>query len=397
MLKIFGKSVRVDILSGLDREVFAKCNGLIDSPSVVMVRVSGLSNRNICEESIRGAQVEFVKKFEIYFGEDETSDVAGTIEIGFHSQLSSAILGRMIAIILLIIFFLFCGYWLISAHLLKRETKKFALLANILTEGDMKVIEGCSSLFPGKQTIEIESLCKSMEKLVQNWHSWQAEIVKSTRLSAINESSRLLAHDIKSPVGAIRAAAQMMEKKPMMSMELLTNGLTRIEKMLDELVINELPNQEKIKRHSVDLKRYYSELRDGILLQYSLNVGIEIFFSLSASAENPKINVDLSMVDRAFRNLIKNAVEALGDGSGRLDISFRLNTEKLVVVVQDDGPGLPDSVLTAPDDQKLVSSKEGGHGLGIYQARQVVRMHGGVFRVESEIGVGAKFTLTFPV
>ena len=68
---------------------------------------------------------------------------------------------------------------------------------------------------------------------------------------------------------------------------------------------------------------------------------------------------------------------------------------KLEVVIRDDGPGIP------PDKQKKIfeawyTTKEKGSGLGLATVKHNVELYGGTVRLQSELGKGAGFTLTFP-
>jgi signal transduction histidine kinase len=92
---------------------------------------------------------------------------------------------------------------------------------------------------------------------------------------------------------------------------------------------------------------------------------------------------------------LKNAREALGD-KGNVRVAAHCHDDHLIEIsVRDDGPGI------APDKIERIfeayyTTKERGTGLGLAIVKHNVELYGGQVHVESELGKGAKFTLTFP-
>jgi signal transduction histidine kinase len=94
-------------------------------------------------------------------------------------------------------------------------------------------------------------------------------------------------------------------------------------------------------------------------------------------------------------NLLLNAREAVA-GQGNLLITADCRRDNTVEIsVADDGPGVP------PDKVERIfeayfTTKEKGTGLGLAIVKHNAELYGGTVRVESELGKGAKFTVTFP-
>ena len=95
-------------------------------------------------------------------------------------------------------------------------------------------------------------------------------------------------------------------------------------------------------------------------------------------------------------NLLRNALQATQDvDAPRIDLRARLNRRGNVVIeIEDNGPGVPDDIarkIFVP----FFTTKEGGSGVGLALARQVMTAHGGFVRVARGESGGALFTLTF--
>jgi signal transduction histidine kinase len=127
--------------------------------------------------------------------------------------------------------------------------------------------------------------------------------------------------------------------------------------------------------------------------------------SLSASAEScgttlaigirPEIEVPLERgrMQRAFVNLIANAIEAM-PGGGEVRISAELDADSALVHVDDTGPGIAPEIRRELFQRFATAGKR--NGLGLAFTRQTVLDHGGDLWVDSAPGGGARFSLRLP-
>jgi two-component system sensor histidine kinase PilS (NtrC family) len=97
-----------------------------------------------------------------------------------------------------------------------------------------------------------------------------------------------------------------------------------------------------------------------------------------------------------FVNLLQNAREALAGRKGVVKIQAECREDyTIAVAIGDDGPGIP------TDQHSRIfeayhTTKEKGTGLGLATVRHNVELYGGAVRLESELGKGARFIVTFP-
>jgi uncharacterized OB-fold protein len=109
----------------------------------------------------------------------------------------------------------------------------------------------------------------------------------------------------------------------------------------------------------------------------------------------PEVKLDASHVKRVFHSVLHNAVQAMPEG-GRLEISTRRRDALIEVVVKDTGVGM------APDNLERVFSpffttKAGGTGLSLANAKRVIEGHGGTITIDSEEGKGTTVTIRVPI
>lgn len=108
------------------------------------------------------------------------------------------------------------------------------------------------------------------------------------------------------------------------------------------------------------------------------------------------IFVDRDLLEPVLLNLLRNAWHAtLAMDHPRIELLARLNRRgNTVIEVCDNGPGVPEE-LASKIFVPFFTTKEGGSGVGLALARQVMTAHGGFIRVMPNAGGGAKFALTF--
>jgi signal transduction histidine kinase len=113
-------------------------------------------------------------------------------------------------------------------------------------------------------------------------------------------------------------------------------------------------------------------------------------------AETPEIVCDAESIHEAFLNIILNAAEAMREGGTLTVTSTRPDDESVAVSFRDTGGGI-DAETMPRIFQFGYSTKVFGSGLGLSQARESVRLHGGRIEVESAVGKGTTFTVVLPL
>ncbi len=175
----------------------------------------------------------------------------------------------------------------------------------------------------------------------------------------------------------------------------------RIDHIIRELL--ELASPRALKLAPVNLHRV---LGDILLLQKQAVADQEIAIIQHFDPSIPDIMADEEMLTRLFLNLIRNAIDAMGN-DGRLTVTSRVlsdyrmtqnrrNSRMVAIEVCDDGPGIPQTDLEniwTP----FFSTKSTGTGLGLTICHKIVSEHRGMIKAESDPGHGTKFTVLLPL
>ncbi len=129
--------------------------------------------------------------------------------------------------------------------------------------------------------------------------------------------------------------------------------------------------------------------------------GSTVSYVLDVSDDLWAVDIDPGQVGQVIQNIIINARQAMGDG-GRITVSARNceNCQDLKRCVQlsirDDGPGIAPDILDKIFDPYF-TTKEKGSGLGLAICHSVIKKHGGILSVVSELEAGTEFTIKLPV
>ena len=102
-------------------------------------------------------------------------------------------------------------------------------------------------------------------------------------------------------------------------------------------------------------------------------------------------------IDQVLMNLLTNAAQAMGDRGGTIRVSTQSRDGRVLLIVSDDGPGIPADVLPRIFDPFFTTKDVGeGSGLGLSIVHGIIERHGGQIDVDSKPGQGTTFTVSFP-
>jgi two-component system sensor histidine kinase KdpD len=210
---------------------------------------------------------------------------------------------------------------------------------------------------------------------------------------------RAVSHDLRTPLTAIIAAGAALDSPSVTAAE-------RHE--LSEAVVDEGRRLSRLVENLLDVSRLESGAaephREPIDLVDLLDAARESIgprgeqVRLALDDDLPPLRADPTQVERAFANLLENAV-VHGEGRPVL-VRSRLVGPRLVVRVVDQGPGIPENLrerIFEPFYRAPGAASGAGSGLGLAIARGFIEANGGEVEVESLPGQGSSFVVTFAV
>ncbi|MCF8469020.1 MAG: hypothetical protein K9G33_16610, partial [Sneathiella sp.] len=217
----------------------------------------------------------------------------------------------------------------------------------------------------------------------------------------------MLAHEVKNPLSGIRGSAQLLEMNASDADRALTRLICdetdRICALVDRM--EAFSDDRPIDRDAVNIH----EVLEHVRRVAEAGFGREISFRENYDPSLPFVYGNRDQLVQVLLNLVKNAAEAVPEGSGEIILStayrhgIRLavpgNQQKVMlpleVGIHDNGPGIPDEILPHVFDP-FVTTKAGGSGLGLALVAKIVGDHGGIVEYESSVS-GGKFMIRLPV
>jgi signal transduction histidine kinase len=136
------------------------------------------------------------------------------------------------------------------------------------------------------------------------------------------------------------------------------------------------------------------EILQAIIEPYRVGLGGKVQFVVELAPDLPPIRADRTLLSRALTNLVENAVQAM-PGGGTLRVTGSSDAGRLVLQLVDTGVGM-DASAVEHAFEPYFSTKTGGSGLGLANARRNIEREGGTVTLASAPGQGATVTVTLP-
>jgi signal transduction histidine kinase len=162
-------------------------------------------------------------------------------------------------------------------------------------------------------------------------------------------------------------------------------------------------NVEYVNKIVQDLQDYTRPIKPTIELVNLESLIKEILQKIPTNSDiNYKVDIkikgvltDAVLLKRIITNLVNNSIQAMPSG-GKLSINAFLHNERLVILIEDTGVGIPNEIKTKIFTP-LFTTKAKGQGFGLAAAKRLVEALAGNITFESEVGRGTKFTVELPV
>ena len=225
------------------------------------------------------------------------------------------------------------------------------------------------------------------------------EILRSNRLEAWGEMARQVAHEIKNPLTPIQLTAEHLRALAERNDPNLANVVRgAVDNILRQVVTLRETSKEfgdyaslrQVQRKPLDLRKLLEE----IAASYASSRERGIDFRADIDASTPaNYTGDERLLRGAIANLIENAFQAAPGGAVRLG-SGSVDS-KVVVRVEDNGPGVPTEMLPKIFDPYF-STKSSGTGLGLAIARKAIEEHGGHIHAEN-LSPGFRISIELPL
>jgi two-component system nitrogen regulation sensor histidine kinase GlnL len=220
------------------------------------------------------------------------------------------------------------------------------------------------------------------------------------------ELLRNLAHEVKNPLGGLRGAAQLLEAElPEARLteytQVIISEADRLQALVDRLAA---PQASPLQLELINIHAVCERVCALVQAEFA-HIDVERDYDASM----PELRADMSRLVQALLNVVRNAAQILTQQSGQQlphivvrtriarQVILQRKQHRMVVVISviDNGPGVPDEIRDKVF-HPLVTAREGGTGLGLSLAQDLLQQHGGLVEFDSRPG-HTEFRLMLPL
>ncbi len=251
------------------------------------------------------------------------------------------------------------------------------------------------------------TLNRDLADHMQKLQAAQDEIIRKGKMAQLGQLTATVAHEIRNPLGAVRTAAFLIERKTKgkdigieAPLKRITNGIIRCDNIITELLDFARSKALQLEAVSVDdwianrVEEEAQRLPEAVALECHLGLG------------DQRAEFDTGRMQRMLINLLTNAAEAMiGKGdtpppqsidNPRIVVTTRLTSRGIEIAVADNGPGIAAHNLEKIREP-LFTTKSFGVGLGIPAVEKILEQHGGGLDIETASDKGTTMTAWFPL
>jgi len=230
---------------------------------------------------------------------------------------------------------------------------------------------------------------------------------KERALAKMMVFAKRAAHDLRSPLSALKAVRILIEKEPERAAKLLEQSMSRVDLIAEDLLVQsrvdldgirvlgkEAAKESAQREESFKLSLAMKEIVDEKKLSVSESSHVRISFF--DEAEEALLAVERATFQRVLSNIIQNSLEAV-DKNGFISISTGVETNFVCIEVRDNGKGIPEEVVRRLNENPHSFNKPNGNGLGLSSAKEFAEFYGGSLLIDSKVNGGTLVVLRLPI
>lgn len=244
---------------------------------------------------------------------------------------------------------------------------------------------------------EVATLTAAFNRMRHQLQATQRQLLETERMATIGRMANTISHDLRHPLTAIQAYAEFLEERELSDdkrKDFVQEIRIAVNRMLDE--INQLLGFSHERQALQMLQGRLDEVVDRAIKTVKALPEFERIVITGQVGPECLAFFDPGEVERVLLNLLFNAAEAVSPEDGRIVVSGECVADGVHLRVTDNGPGIPDAIVSTLFEPFISHGKQKGTGLGLTVVNNVMQQHGGEAVVEQTGPDGTTFLLQFP-
>jgi len=280
------------------------------------------------------------------------------------------------------------------------------IVAGMIILGGAMLIVLMNLILFHKAVNRIAEADQEKEKMNRQKEMMNRQIVETGKLASVGRLAAGIAHEINNPVAIMVEEAGWIE-------DLLGEEEFQKGKNLEEFkrALKQINTQGKRCKDITHKLLSFARKTDSRIQSVQINEMIEEVVAISNKTAYTRISINSypdnkippikgspTEIQQVLLNLINNALYALEKDGGKIDVTSHLEGSYVLIVVEDDGPGIPKVNLDRIFDPFFTTKPVGkGNGLGLSICFGIIQKMGGEIEVQSAIDVGSRFEIRLPL
>ena len=248
-----------------------------------------------------------------------------------------------------------------------------------------------------RQFARTKAMADQLAEANRNLQQAEEAVRRSDRLAALGQLAAGLAHELRNPLGTIRASAEMLNRSVASENEVAREVAGFIAEEVDRT--NSLVTRFLDFVRPLELRPAPADLAQvldrSVAMVEREAAAREVTVYKNYSPDIPPFPLDAELMERVFYNLLANAAQATAPG-GAVTVKTRPVDGNAEISVIDRGSGIDPKIIDAIFNP-FFTTKPDGVGLGLAICSKIVDQHGGKIAVESQPGKGSVFRVYLPL
>jgi two-component system nitrogen regulation sensor histidine kinase NtrY len=250
-----------------------------------------------------------------------------------------------------------------------------------------------------KSNDEIGQLVKQYNQMIDELAEKAEKLAQNEREIAWREMAKQVAHEIKNPLTPMKLSVQFLQR-------IWKQDKKRFEQDIEKYLTTLLEQIEQLSEIATAFSQFNKmpeplskEVNLITLLQNLAALFHSTDYDINIHLESDKLTVigDESRLNRAFTNILQNAVQALSnERRGEINIYAKSDNNNAIIIISDNGIGIANEMLENIFEPNF-TTKSSGTGLGLAIVKHIIEDLNGKILVESLLGEGTKFTIILPL
>ena len=216
------------------------------------------------------------------------------------------------------------------------------------------------------------------------------KMAKREKIAVVGELASRFSHDIRNPLSNIQMAVEMLHKKKDIvsnrssedKFQIITKNLDRISHQVNDVL--DFIRTQPLEKKELSLLACLSESVSTMYIPKNIKINLP--------KQDVSVYGDSSSLQIVCKNLILNAIQAIGEQEGNITIRFDEESKYTIMEIEDSGPGFPESKILEIFEP-LITTKQKGIGLGLVSCKNIIENHGGTITAKNN---PTTFTIRLP-